>query len=38
VAALPKKVQDQTMDVIDNVLADVPYDTLKARLLGAHTL
>jgi hypothetical protein len=32
-AALPKKVQDQMMDVIDNVLADVPYDTSKARFL-----
>jgi hypothetical protein len=37
-AALPKKVQDQVMDVIDKMLANIPYDSLKAHLMGTHTL
>jgi hypothetical protein len=26
------------MDVVDNILEDFPYDTLKSRLLETHTL
>jgi hypothetical protein len=36
--ALPEKVLDQGMDVVDNVPADFPYNTLKARLLETHTM
>jgi len=32
-AALPEKVLDQMIDVVDNMPADFPYNVLKARLL-----
>ena len=37
-AAMPEKILDQVMDVVDNILEDFPYDTLKSRLLETHTL
>ena len=37
-AAMPEKILDQVMDVVDNIPEDFPYDTLKSRLLESHTL
>jgi hypothetical protein len=37
-AALPERVLDQVMDVVDNISEDFPYDVLKSRLLETHTL
>jgi hypothetical protein len=37
-AALPERVLDQVMDVVDNISEDFPYDILKSRLLETHTL
>jgi hypothetical protein len=37
-AAMPEKILDQVMDVVDNIPEDIPYDTLKSRLLESHTL
>ncbi len=35
---MPGKILDQVMDVVDNILEDFPYDTLKSRLLETRTL
>jgi hypothetical protein len=37
-AAMPEKILDQVMDVVDNIPEDFPYDILKSRLLETHTL
>ncbi len=37
-AAMPEKILDRIMDMVENVLEDFPYDTLKARLLETHSL
>jgi len=37
-AAMPERILDQVMDVVDNIPEDFPYDTLKSRLLESHTL
>ncbi len=37
-AAMPEKILDQVMDVVDNIPGDFPYDTLKSSLLESHTL
>ncbi len=36
--AMPEKILDRIMDMVENVLEDFPYDTLKARLLETHSL
>jgi hypothetical protein len=37
-AAMPEKILDQVMDVVDNVPEDFPYDTLKSPFLETYTL
>ncbi len=37
-AAMPEKILDQVMDMVDNVSEDFSYDTLKSLLLETHTL
>jgi hypothetical protein len=37
-AAIPEKILDNIMDVVDNIPEDFRYHTLKSRLLATHTL
>jgi hypothetical protein len=37
-AAMPEKIFDQVMDVVDNIPEDFPYNTLKSHLLESHML
>ncbi len=38
IAAMPVKILDQVIDVVDNILKDFPYDTLKACLLKTRVI
>ncbi len=36
-AAMPEKILDRIMDMVDNLPEDFPHDTLKARLLWVNS-